>query len=67
MSQKPDPQFIKQIPMHPRDRLETMVKVREVKFIKQVPAHPRYKSQRAISDSTAKASVEKCFRGSSLF
>ena len=45
--------------MHPRDRLERMVKDGEVKFVKQVPAPPRYRLQRAIRDSTAKVSVDK--------
>ena len=38
-------QFIKQIPLHPRDRLARATKDEQtdgdVKFIKQVPAHPR--------------------------
>ena len=45
--------------MHPRDRLERMVKDGKVKFVKQVPTHSRYKLQRAIRDSTAKVSVDK--------
>ena len=41
--------FIKQIPMHPRDRLKKLNKLRktdEVKFIKQLPLHPAERLKR---------------------
>ena len=45
-----DVQFIKQVPMHPRDRLARVTKNAQgdydVKFIKQVPAHPRDRLRR---------------------
>ena len=36
-------QFLKQVPMHPRDRLAGKIKNidNDVKFIKQVPSHPQ--------------------------
>ena len=36
-------QFLKQVPMHPRDRLAGKIKNidNDVKFIKQVPLHPQ--------------------------
>ena len=44
-----DIMFIKQIPMHPRDRLKKLNKLRktdEVKFIKQLPLHPAERLKR---------------------
>ena len=32
--------FLKQVPVHPRDRLARKTK-NDVKFVKQVPLHPR--------------------------
>ena len=40
--------FIKQVPVHSRDRLKKLVAVEEkVEFIKQVPVHPRDRLKRA--------------------
>ena len=33
--------FIKQVPVHPRDRLEWEAKKGDVIFVKQVPLYPR--------------------------
>ena len=44
-----DVQFIKQVPVHPRDRLARATKSAEsndVEFIKQVPAHTRNRLRR---------------------
>lgn len=44
-----DVQFIKQVPVHPRDRLARATKSAEsndVEFIKQVPAHARNRLRR---------------------
>ena len=40
--------FIKQVPVHPRDRLKKLADIDEkVEFIKQVPVHPRDRLRRA--------------------
>ena len=51
-----DVQFIKQVPMHPRDRLERGTKNAhrdddDVEFIKQVPMHPRDRLERATKNA----------------
>ena len=46
-----DVQFVKQVPMHPRDRLAMAAKKKEkkdVQFIKQVPLYPRHRLARAV-------------------
>ena len=32
--------FIKQVPMHPRDKIKNLTDDNEIEFIKQVPLHP---------------------------
>ena len=55
-SKKPDDDvvFLKQVPVHPRDRLARKTKG-DVKFVKQVPFHPRERLKRKI-----KSTIEHC-------
>ena len=49
-------QFIKEVPMYPRDTLAKATKVAQrddddLEFIKQIPMHPRYRIARATKNA----------------
>ena len=59
-SKNDDIVFIKQVPVHSRDRLKKLVAVEEkVEFIKQVPVHPRDRLKRATKQQQKEAEFIK--------
>ena len=52
-AQSDDIEFVKQVPVHPRDRLTRATKKAQsddVEFVKQVPVHPRDRLARATKE-----------------
>ena len=45
-----DAVFVKQVPLHPRDRLKQLTKDDDVVFVKQVPLHPRDRLKELTKD-----------------